>query len=462
MEETMITYPRSSKDNVQVSIRTKKYIRVYSAKRNSSKDKTYKQPKGNDYNISINPQRNSHEVSKHSLRQNTIYNLQQTSKSLLYDIQKAESDKYELIRDISTYEHNFSKENCIFTSLNKLNSIARPLPDAAEIIKQTTSHESLFFEELKKGLTAFHSINPKLTIKTEDLIEDFKVKKVNSARLLSNVFQGVYMISGIYSIISLVSDKWLENLTFKVQTLKGWTFTLQMTQNMSNSFYSSAQLIQAVKTKLLPFLIFRIEKKIVTLHFDLLQGMKKYTYIIQLKGYELCNVVVNVKTLDQITFDVTSLQLSLNFDVPKNLMGIVEDSRKFAREIQKNLMFCNKKKALMWGKSEELFELVEAGSRLFDEDYVKSTMDFEHYNQLFAFEMPRFNAWVVCFEFKDRGFLRITCGKDCAEIDTKSKHFSFLHEMQSLCITKTPKTLSSSLELEAILVKLFPRLNRKF
>jgi hypothetical protein len=284
---------------------------------------------------------------------------------------------------------------------------------------------------------------------------------VNSARLLTNVFQGVYMISGIYSIISLLSDKWLENLTFKVQTLKGWTFTLQMTQNMSNSFYSSAQLVQAVKTKLLPFLVFRIEKKIITLHFDLLQGMKKYTYIIQLKGYELCNVIVTVKSSDQVVFDVPSLELSLNYYAPENLLGVVEDCKKFAREIQRNLMFCNKQKILMWGKSEELFKVVEAGSKLFDEDYVKSTMDFEHYNQLFAFEMLRFNAWVVCFEFKDRSFLRITCGKDCAEIDTKSKHYSFLHEMQSLCVTKTPKTLSSSLELETVLVKLFPRLTRK-
>ncbi|OMJ87237.1 hypothetical protein SteCoe_11080 [Stentor coeruleus] len=462
MEENLIiTLPKTNKVNGLITLRAKKYIRVYSARRNPSREATQRQLKNVDLNSSINPHKTSHEASRQSFRPTSIYYLQQTSKSLLYDIQKAGSDKSELIRDISTYDYNFSNEKNLFTTLHKLNSTSKGFPESVELLKQSSINESLHYEDLNQGLTKFHKIKPIINLKPESFTEDFGVKKVSSAHLQSNVFQGSTTISGIYSIISLISDKWLENLTFKVQTLDGLNFGLQMTQTMSNSFYSSAQLVQAVKSKLLPFLVFRIEKSIISLHFDPSQGINMRTFLIQLKGHELCNVIAIIKSLTHIILDVPDLEHSLSFEVPEEMKDIIKDQRKLAREIQNKLMYCKKKKTLLWGKTNTLFESSEVGSRFFDENYVKSTMDLEQYNQLYVFDYPKYNTRIACFEYKDRNFLRISCDRECAEIDAKSKHYAFLQDMQSFSMTRSPKTLASSLELEVILIKMFPRLSRK-
>lgn len=461
-EHLIITLPKANKVDGLVTLRAKKYIRVYSARRNASREVTQKQLKNVDLNLSINPHKASHEASRQSLRPTSIYYLQQTSKSLLYDIQKAGSDKSELIRDISTYDYNFSTEKNLFTILHKLNNTSKRFPESVELLKQSTINESLHYEDLNQGLTKFHKIKPIINLKPESFTEDFRVKKVNSVHLQSNVFQGSTTISGIYSIVSLISDKWLENLTFKVQTLDGLTFGLQMTQTMSNSFYSSAQLVQAVKSKLLPFLVFRIEKNIISLHFDPYQGTNMCAFLIKLKGHELCNVNVTIKSLTQIVFDVPDLEQSLSFDITEEIKEIIKDKRKLAREIQNKLMYCKRKKSLLWGKTDSLFESSEIGSRFFDEDYVKSTMDLEQYNQLYAFDYLKYNARIACFEYKDRNFLRISCDRECAEIDAKSKHYVFLQDMQSFSITNSSKTLASSLELEVVLIKMFPKLFRRF
>ncbi|OMJ80904.1 hypothetical protein SteCoe_18764 [Stentor coeruleus] len=460
MEEYLtLTLTKGTKVDGLISLRAKKYIRVYSAKRNVLREVTQKQLKNMDLNLSINPDKPSHEISRQSFRPTSIYCLQQTAKSLLYDIQKAGSDKSELIRDISTYDYNFSTEKSLFRTLHQLNSISKYFPESVELLKKSAINESFHYEDLNQGLTKFHTIQPIINLKPERFTEDFRVKKLNSTHLQSNVFQGSTIISGIYTIVSLISDKWLENLTFKVQTLDGLTFSLQMTQTMSNSFYSSAQLVQVVKSKLLPFLVFHIEKQAISLHFDPYQGINMNTFLIQLKGHELCNVIVTIKSLKQITFDVPDLEQSLSFELTEEIKNIIKDKKKLAREIQNKLMYCKKRKSLLWGKTNTLFEFSEVGSRFFDDVYVKSVMDLEQYDQLYVFDYPKYNIRIACFEYKDRNFLRISCDRESIEIDVKSKYYSFLQDMQSFSITNSPKTLSSSLELEVILIKIFPKLH---
>ena len=455
-DQLCITLPKPVKIEASGSVRTKKYIRIYSSNKSKSKNTTQRNLKLSEVSTSIHPNRSSYDGSRLVLNTSSIQSLQQYAKSLLYDVQKSISDKFELIRDLSTYDYNFSKEQDLLNSLSKLNEIARPLPDAADLIEKIIDKENFSFSGLVSGLSSVASMDFSNSFENSLETETFNIKNISLAQILAPVYAGSLILSGIYCLVSLTSDKWLENLYFHVSMLNGTTFFLQKTQTMSNSYYTSDQIKEVVKTKLLPRLSFYKENKEISLIFDKSQGVNYYTLLCKVRGYELCNVQIITKSENCLLIEIPSLEQTLLANLNENAVELFNDKRKLAKVVEKQLIFCRKRKSLFWG--EEIFEESEKNSKFFNEDYLKQAMGMGNYNQIYSIYLPNFDARIECFECKGQIILRATFDKETVDIDSLSKNFYFLQEFQDFTVLRSPKTLISSLEFETLLIKIFPRM----
>ena len=463
MEQLCVTIPRTTKIDSNISMRTKKYIRIYSAHKRTSKDLTskdftQKNLKNSDVSTASHVYKNSHESSRLTFKSTVPVNLEQTSKTLTYDIQKAMSDKLELIRDLSTYEYNFSSECDVFTTLHKIHDILRPLPQTVRAIEEIIHNEISCYKTLLNGLTTVSSLSTKENFDESTESEDLIVRGINKTQLLSTVFEGFSIISGVRCMVSLVSDKWLENLHFRAITLEGNVYTLSMVQTMSNFLYTNTQLLDIIHEKLLPFLSFHVENQKITMIFDSQQGNCYYTLLCNLKGYGVCNVQVAIRSESTLALEVPSIDQTIYAQIDQDASELFVNKMKIARLVQARLVHSKTSKALFWEDYGEIFTRREKGSKLFDEDYLKSVMDMGHFDQTYSVEIPKIGVRINCFVYKEQIILKATFMKETVEIDSMSKLYSFLQDLQCFTMTKSPKTLSSSLEVEALLLRIFPQI----
>ena len=238
-------------------------------------------------------------------------------------------------------------------------------------------------------------------------------------------------------------------------------YTLNRTHTMSNFFSTKKQLLQEVKAKLLPFLSFYEEKQKVSLIFDPNQGVNYYNIYIKLRGFVMCNVQISIKSECQILIEVPLLEQSLIVNINQDAYELFNHKMNLTRIIKANLLYYKLKKTLSWSSCEKIFENIDNASSLFNNDYVKSLMDMEeHFSQLYTFDIEKFKTRVSCFTYKEQVILKATFDRETIEINLKSKNYNFLQDMQCFSITKSFKTLSTSLELESVLLKCFPRISQ--
>ena len=462
-EQLCATVPRTSKIDSTLSMRAKKYIRIYSAHKRTRKDLTpkevtHKNLKNIDISTALHAYKNSHESSHLTFKSTVPINLEQTSKILTYDIQKAMSDKLELIRDLSTYEYNFSSECDVFTTLHKIYDIVRPLPHAVKSIEEIIHNESSCYETLLNGLTSISSLQTEDKLEQSAECEDLIVRAINEAHFLSPVFEGFSIISGVRCMVSLVSDKWLESLRFQAMTIEGSVYTLTMIQSMSNSLYTNKQLLDIIHEKLLPFLSLHMENQKTTMIFDSQQGSSYYSLLCHLKGYGLCNVQVTVKSESTLALEVPSIDQTVYAQIDQDASELFQNKIKLARLVQERLVYSKNARTLFWEEYGEIFMRREKGSKLFNEDYLRSVMDMGHFDQTYSVDIQKLGVRIDCFVYKEQIILKATFMKETIEIDSVSKFYSYLQDLQFFTMSKSPKTLASSLEVEALLLRIFPRI----
>lgn len=448
MEEICSSTPHSSKHNGYRN-RTRDYIRIYSASRRKSNNSVQRSFK-TDQETVITNQLNSSNLSKANLS-TPLYTLQNLTKSLLYDIQKATSDKFELIRDLSGYDNSFSKEIGLKETLANINQISMGIPKSIDIIDSITSEENTRYLSLVSGLQEMSSLKPNKILEPEPALENFCLKRKSLAQIMTTVYKGVAVISGVYCTVSLVSDKWLENLNFHVTTLDNQIYSTHITQNMSN-LYTSEEMKATIKNKLLKMLTFRIENDQVRLVFDNEQGSKYYCLICKIKGYKMCNVIITCKAETKILVEVPLLEQSILVDFPNSIVEIINKPKSLARLVLAKLVYLEKSNCLLWDFNENCFDLYEKNSKFFDEAYLERLIDMGKFKELYSFYNEKYKVDITCLENNEKVVLKAVKGKKSYDVN-----LSFLTQFQDINIKNSQKTLRSSLELNILLSKLFSK-----
>lgn len=451
--QLIIPTPKPLKPDATISIRMQKYTQIYSVRPLSSHNSSArtKKPKSESIRPKLNP---SIDFSKLTHTPENIKNLEKLAKTLLYEVQKASSDRLELIRDLSTYENDFSKSVNLKQTLETFVNLTDMLPEAVNLIKYNTNNEKCCFEQIKRGLIEIRDINEEENGGVNDCSEDFGLRRFNAGHVFSTVFKRVCFVSGVYVMISLTADQWLEHLHFKAFFFDSQTFSLQLKQRISNNCYTAEQITSEVKDKMLPFLYFKSVNTQIKLKFSKNQSKNHYYALLHIKGYKLCNVIISTKSETQILLEVPEVEQSLfidhtcDFSDPTSLKHLIA-------EIKCHLFYSPTKKTLLWGSCTSLFTILEKSSKYLNEDFVKNaTLPMGNFTQIYTFPLNQHK--ICCYSDQNKICLKFFNGNLSEELQNDSKNFLFLEYLQDIDIKNSPLTLSKSLELECLLTKLFP------
>lgn len=287
--------------------RVQKYTQVYKSNRpkssksygkSTTRDLNHESELENTPSVPLNkPRPITRSISRYSSRLDSykkVDKLQNNLKSLLYDLQKTLSDKSELIRDLSTYEHNFAESNELFVRLGRLRADAISLPEDFSLVREKIVDKEIL-DRLKSGLSDMIKLDTQTQITThQEAIEteSFEIRKSLQLQKLDTVFQGISIISSIPCIINVRSDKWLEHLEISVQTIQGLSFQLNLRLTISNSYQNSKQILKTIKHKILPHLYFKYFNDVLSLFFDTKHAVYFYSLICEIKGLGLCSIEI--------------------------------------------------------------------------------------------------------------------------------------------------------------------------
>jgi hypothetical protein len=452
-EQIIFPLPKSSKVDGIVSLRVQKYTRIYSARRSNSREVNKKSVKHSEAESLTIPQKSSIDVSRISFNSDSVQNLQKVAKSLLYDVQKAESDRVELIRDLSTFEHNFAEAVKLKEKLKIFLNLSEPLPDMVDMIELNTKDENFCYNRISEGLLKISITETSKESLVKSEIEDFNLRKPSLTHVLKTVFKGICLISGVYMTVTLMSDQWLENLLFRVLSIEGKSYSLNLKQKISNLQSKEHSLLE-IKQKLLPCLCLAVENGEISLIFNKLQGKDHYCMITQVKGFHLCNVIASKKSETQTLLEIPELEQSIFIEKTLNFSD--NSLKTLTKEVKSHLFFSVTRNLIFWGSSSDLFVIKEKTSKFMNEEFIKSaTQDMGNFTQAYSFEVGL--SKVSCFTDREKVLMQLSRNKVSEEFNNDSKNFSFLESLQYVNVRAAPVTLSKSLELEYLLSKLFPQ-----
>lgn len=452
-DQLILSGLKPAKHEGQISIRIKNYTRIYSARPSSCREPS--KPIQKTINTSkISKPSPSVDMSRFSFRPENMKNLEKLSKSLLYEVQKASSDRLELIRDLSTYDYNFSNAVNLKQKLETFINLSFLLPEGVNTIKHSTNNEKNCFEQIKSGLIKISGLNEEACEVGEFEPEGILVRNIDSAHIFNNVFKGVCFISGAYAVVSLTADQWLEYLNFKVTLLDSQLVTLQIKQRISNNCYTPEQINFEIKNKILPFLYFKAESMKIRLKFSKKHNKDNYVILVHVKGFQLCNVIASTKSDTQTLLEIPELEQSIFIHQSCDFSDEASIKRLVAL-IKSQLFYSASKKTLLWGSAQYFFSTLEKSSKFLNEDFIKSaTLPIGNFSHIYTFHIDQ--QKISCYSDKSKIILKFFRGNSTEELQNDSKNFGFLECMQDIDIKSSPVTLSKSLELEFLLSKLFP------
>ncbi|CAG9310604.1 unnamed protein product [Blepharisma stoltei] len=390
-------------------------------------------------------------------------------KSLLYDFHKLMSDKSELIRDLATYENNFAKENELFVMLERLRLNAVSLPEQ-EKLTQEQFMDNKVLEKLNKGLSSIVSLERE-NLKTDETSvenEEFYVRKSLQFQKLDIVYQGIFIISSVSTLINIRSDKWLEHLEISAHPINGPALQLNLRLSISNTYQNQKQIFRIITKKILPHLYYKYIDNSMCIFYDERHGSTFYSIICKIKGLGQCSVEIT-ENENEVRIEPSIIDHAL--EVPRSV--ITHEPTVFkvkpshiAYLISKYMCYVHLNRSLFWieGDNQDFIYLEkESQSKLMNDEYLKEMLDNTNFITLYKIEFCKdgkvFKLSVIGTNHIVK--LKAEWGSESVDIPKDSKYFNYLVQLQSFNIRKGFSTVKNSLELEYFFMKVFPRAFRQ-
>ncbi|CAG9311658.1 unnamed protein product [Blepharisma stoltei] len=397
-----------------------------------------------------------------------VDNNEKKIKDGMYEIQTALSDKLELMRDLATYENNFSKSKDLSILLGRLRVLSASIPDTYDENNGIQTEEKVVYKKLTEGLNSLLNLetqhSPKLGHSQVEY-ESFDLKSIYQIQKFESVFQGIFNISCISSIINFRSDKWLEYIEITVQTPYGDFFNMNIRLAISNSYQNKKQVSAYAKKSILPHLYYIYYKNELKMNYDYRHSHTFYSLICRIRGWGVCSVELTENNEQQVHIQVSSIDDALEvpiYIITSKSSLFLETSDWLKRVIEKYLCYIPEMNGLYWhevGDQGFIFFQKEMSSILMNDEYLKEELDILLFSELYTFEAKINNAVFVIEILGSTQHVKINVKyeNETVDISSESKRFKLLTDLQSLNIRKGIETLRSSLELELFLRKVFPK-----
>lgn len=446
-------------------IRIRNYVSLYSSK----KVLVHKDPaNGKNPDFQVEEAGNKSVQKKNSLKfpigtqDDTSFSslsLQRKCSDLTYEIQKALSDKLELIRDIATYEYSFSKTCRVEAAVTQLHDWAKKLPDKgpdSEIAEITDKVQSSF-SELLWPKTSQIAYVPET--------EDFGIKQETYSKTKLLLFRGSFVISDVPCILKISGTKWLEEVEIILHTLTGLTFTYFLKFNSSTIYQSQEELFEVLNSNYISKLYLIIShNNELELMFDDSHSEKFKVINYFIRGFGKCSLML---TVDVGQLNIQVLEQKEVLEVPKEILALETlknlNIKEVKRIVNTHIYYDNRTKGFYWQDELDLatiFHKKENKSKMMNDEFLKETLSMKNFKIIYSFFVlvGEIEFKVDMLVFKEQVKCKISTDVESIEIPQESRNFKALSEMQSIDILTNPSTLQKSLEIQVLIKKQFPRL----
>ncbi|OMJ84730.1 hypothetical protein SteCoe_14120 [Stentor coeruleus] len=369
---------------------------------------------------------------------------------LVYEILKAQSDKLELSRDLSTFDYNFYLE---FDLIRKFRSIKS---EAFSMLKSISFYEKLVTNGEALQIKVVKTIEENESIKKSqdslNCIEIFPIKKSLTPNNVYN-FEGMFNISGITCPGSITSQFYLKHTLKILYENSQYLHTVIEKKLVKIIHEKNISYKQAVLEYIIPHLYIKHTGKVSTLHFDEACGLKYYAVSVKLKGAKQKFTLFVYFIKNSVIFEVIGTNISLN--ITRDEIGLFETSVNIVelkKVIQKHLFWIQN--GLVWGNC--VFDIKETESNYLKDQYLAEAFN-DYLQKSFSFKINfcERKLKIEGFECQKKKHIKIYTANSVITLQENSREYKLLFDLQSMDFYQLAKTLSKSLELKIILNSIF-------
>jgi hypothetical protein len=391
-------------------------------------------------------------------------------KAVSYEIQKARSDRLELRRDLATYEYNFGSSIDLKPRLVSLKQESLNLPDVSDIVTKVDNEEKEMIKILKQSVMEMQDIEVKYTqlenqvANPVPITESYSLRNTKDVEELFNIYQGVDNISSQRCIVKIRGDLWLEKVEIAVETLQKQQFFLSLRLNITNSYVEPKDVKKIIKQRLIPRLYISANTKNFTLQYDPEHGKKYLCILVNIKNWKLTSIYLSQKD----NFIILSANNEVfNFKLDQGeLDGIpltFQSMKKLSKLIENKLCYIPEPNVFTWNSenySNFPFRLKEEKSKLLDNKYLQEVFQLSQYVLASKLKLRLMESKFVIkvYKSKNRFKIFISAAEEVMEINSGTRIYNLLVDLQFKDISKASVTLLKSLELKLVLRKSFPNL----
>lgn len=367
------------------------------------------------------------------------------NEKIRYEILKAKSDKLELMRDLSTYEHN------LYVGLGYSKKIEKFIKIGKGLEGKLWEYE----EGNKKNLEILSGIDAVLKgfekksggdLQELGFFEVFGVRPSETPEKMLENYQGMHSISGISCCISITS-KFSNTHMVKCLLLSGQVVELTIHKQFPNTLLNFSS---KVKEFILPSLYFLISRERYSLLFDKTHGKSFLAITLKLKGLSQTITLIINNLQDFFRCEIAQTKFSILID--KFDLDCKDFSAENLLKQLKNHLFFNQN-SLVWG--DDPFNIRERSSKMLKDNFLSDAFN-DYLRKVFEIKIAVGGKTfkVEGFECQKKKHIKVISSKSTVILQENSQDFKFLFMLQHFSFGKAPKTLTNSLELREMIKNL--------
>ena len=386
-----------------------------------------------------------------------IATLTRKSSELLYEIKKAMSDKLELMRDVSTYEFEYTQGSFVIEKLSEIRDLALGI---IEFESESDNLESMFRDGFR-DLAKLDDRKGKFVAQSEC----FELKYPAYSKVKSTLLNCAVRISEISCIAHVYGTKWLEEIEVSILTMSNLSFKKSIKHSILSLYSTQQELTNILQSEVLSkfyFIYYSSHKTFILMHHPD-HGEKFKVIFYSIRGFGNCSLSLSIF---QSKLNIEVIQQKEILEVPLEILcsSSLEnlDISLVKKIVRNHIYYDNCTRGFYWQdlqEPENVFSFKESSSNLLKDEYLKELLSMKSFKIIhsFSLQINEHEFTIELHSYKSQVKFLIFSDHESIEVPSESRNFRYLVDLQSFSIKSCPHTLKSSLELKLLIKKLFPR-----
>jgi hypothetical protein len=390
--------------------------------------------------------------------------------NIINEIRKIKSDRIELVRDLATYDANFSIDNALPAKLDNFKELTKSLPDIYSNLVSFAQSETEILERMSSGLAQIHDLETEtskyMPEKDGKYCEKYEVKLLSDVYKLKLIFKGVRKVSGKRCIISISSDSIISTIEVSLitQDRKGFKrFRIPSDSSTLEAIRQNHLSNNQIASEIISHLYLIYYDNQLNLNYDDHCSVRFFALCLKLKGFSSERSVLLKQDEDSALIILTEPYIEKRVPNTHFFHNSTEDSfslDRVSKHLSAHLRYSQELgiPSLDWLSHESnSFKEKEKISKLLDDEYIRTQIAEEEFQvyRTFMKELHNKTIRIKLLKCKENLRIRLKYQDRVHELGQDSTDFKFMTSLQGAYLRDSPYTYINSLEFDKTILKLF-------